>query len=79
MSDIATQDFVKNDTDLWVAFSQAIVDDPSILEDIPDGSTVVLIPDDDPEIAEANIQRGVDAVRRGSDVYIRHVSRSKLL
>lgn len=64
---------VESDTDLWVEFTQSIVDDPTILDDIPNGSTVVLIPDDDPELAEVNLQRALKAARRGSDVYIRHM------
>lgn len=73
MSDVAAPKSIQGDTDLWVAFTQAIVDDPSVLDDIPNGSTLVLIPDDNPELAEANLKRGIDAARRGSDVYIRHV------
>jgi hypothetical protein len=66
----------RQEVDLWVEFTHAIVDDPSILEDVPEGATVVLIPDDDPELAEGNYQRAINAARRGSDVYIRHVTRA---
>ena len=74
MSETATT-ATDRDTDLWVEFTHAIIDDPSILDDIPQGSTVALIPDDDPELAEVNLQKAIESARRGSDVYIRHVSR----
>lgn len=76
MSDVASPRTIQSDTDLWVEFTQSIVDNPAILEDIPNGSTVVLIPDDNPELAETNLQRGLNAARRGADVYIRHVRSS---
>lgn len=76
MSNAATPGAVDRDTNLWVTFTQAIVDDPSILEDVPEGATVVLIPNDDPELAEVNYQRAIEAARRGADVYIRHMTRN---
>ena len=57
---------------LGFEFARNLVDDPSSLEDIPDGATVVIIPDDDPEVAERNIELALKAVREGADVYIRH-------
>ncbi len=52
-------------------FTRAIFADPSILDDIPDGVMLVLIPDDDPELAAAEIE--IAAVRWGEDVYFRHL------
>jgi hypothetical protein len=65
------------DDEVWTTFLHSIVDDPTILDDIPNGSTVVLIPDDDPELAELNLQSGLDSARRGADVYIRHIRLSE--
>lgn len=56
-------------------FARAIVSDPAFLDDIPDGVTLVLIPDDDAELAAAEIEQGIAAVRRGEDVYFRHLGR----
>lgn len=50
-----------------------IVADPALLDDIPDGVTLVLVPSDDPELAAAEIANGMAALRRGADVYFRHV------
>lgn len=58
---------------LQFGFIRAIIVDPSILDDIPNGVTLKLLPDDDPELVEANIAIGLNAVRRGKDVYFRHV------
>jgi hypothetical protein len=67
---------VETDTDrvfdLIDDFTQAILVDPSLLDDVPHGATLVLLPDDDPEFVERSIQRGVEAIRHGRDVYFRH-------
>lgn len=65
------------DNDLHSAFIDAYFEDVSILEDIPNGSALILVPDDDPELAEANLKRAVEAVQNGYDVYIRHFPRTK--
>ena len=48
-------------------------EDPSLFMEIPDGATLILIPDDDPEQAEAEIEVGLQAVKRGENVYFRHL------
>lgn len=58
------------------AFVDAYFDDASILEDIPNGSTLILVPDDDPELAKFSLREGVRAAEEGADVYIRHFPRS---
>jgi hypothetical protein len=59
--------------DLLDDFTQAIFADPSLLDDIPDGATLVLLPDDDPDFIERSIARGIAAIRQGRDVYFKHV------
>jgi hypothetical protein len=66
-------DFVQRNISLSFDFAKAIVDDPTILEEIPDGATLVLLPDDDPELSRENLRLGVEAAERGENVYIRHV------
>jgi len=63
------------DRNLTLAFqlADAIVDDPALLEKIPEGATVIFLPDDDPELATANRAMGPAALDRGEDVYFRHV------
>jgi hypothetical protein len=48
-------------------------EDPSLFMEIPDGATLILIPDDDPEQAAAEIEVGIQAVKRGENVYFRHL------
>lgn len=52
---------------------QALLDDPVLLEQIPDGTTLVLLPDDDPELARHNREIGWQAVLAGRDVYFYHI------
>lgn len=59
--------------DLLDEFTQSAIADPLLLDGIPNGATLVLLPDDDPEFVERSIQRGVDAIRQGRNVYFRHV------
>jgi hypothetical protein len=49
------------------------LDDPSVLDDIPDGATVIFLPDDDQEQLEANLEIAIQAARAGENVYLRHV------
>ena len=58
---------------LSTELARAIIDDPVLLEEIPEGATVILLPDDDPDLAQANLELGWVALKRGEDVYFRHV------
>lgn len=66
-------DFPKRNITLSFEFAKSIVDDPAILEEIPDGATLVLLPDDEPDLVRENLRLGLEAAKRGEDVYIRHV------
>jgi Family of unknown function (DUF5647) len=68
---------VKN-LELGRRHSLSIFEDPSLLDDIPDGITLILIPDDDEELAKANMEMMVGAVRSGRDVLVRLVRPSEL-
>jgi hypothetical protein len=55
--------------------ARAVVADPSILDEIPNGCTLVLLPQDaDEAFVEANLAIALRAARRGRNVYIRHVA-----
>lgn len=41
----------------------------------PKGSTLILLPDDDPELTAANIRLGLHVLEEGANVYFRHVHR----
>ncbi len=52
---------------------QAQLADPELLNDIPNGATVVLIPEDDAELAEYNFGVARTLVARGKNVYLKRV------
>jgi len=59
--------------DLTRRFGLSALANPSILDGVPDGATLVLVPNDDPERAEEEIATGMIALRRDKDVYFRRV------
>lgn len=54
-------------------FLQSILADPDILDEIPEGAGVFLLPDDDPELAEANLKGAERSRQRGYPVYVRRM------
>ncbi len=71
--DEATISRVTRNLELAGRFTLSIFNDPSILDEIPDGGQIVLIPDDDPELAESNLQGGIRRIREGKNVTFRHI------
>lgn len=60
---------------MHATLGRRIVADPSILEEIPNGSALILIPDGaDEEFLEANIALGLDALRKGRSVYFKRLA-----
>ncbi len=51
----------------------AVMADPTLLEQIPEGATLVLIPDDDPPLAQHNLGLALQAFATGKNVYLYHV------
>ena len=56
-------------------FTRAVLADPRLLTQVPDGVTLVLLPAEDPELLEEQVEAGLMAVREGHDVLFRHVRR----
>lgn len=56
---------------------EAALRDPSILDDIPDGVTLVLLPIGDPEGTANGVQLGLEALDRGEDVFFKHIRDQK--
>ncbi len=52
---------------------QAQLANPELLNEIPNGATVVLIPEDDPELAEYNFGVARTLVARGKNVFLKRV------
>jgi hypothetical protein len=45
------------------------------MEQVPEGAETILLPDDDPIWFERNLEMVVKALRRGANVYARHVTK----
>lgn len=56
-------------------FAQAMLGDEALAAEIPRGAMLVLLPDQDTALREANIEAGLAALRRGHHVYFRQVYR----
>jgi uncharacterized protein YjiK len=76
--DPATAARITKNLELARRFTLSIFEDPEILESIPDGISLVLVPDDDEELARANLESALNTARSGRDVLIRHVRPSEL-
>lgn len=55
------------------AFIRLTMEDTSLLEEIPNGATVVPLPADDPEQIEISIRMGIRAARNGDNVYLMQI------
>ncbi len=64
---------VKRALALTGAFMCQIAANPSLAPTIPDGATVILLPDNDPELAAYNTKLGMYAVDSGANAYFLHV------
>ena len=56
-----------------LGFLQSILADPSILDEIPEGAAVYLLPDDDPELVEANLNGAERSRQRTYQVHVRRM------
>lgn len=63
----------RRDYALQDEFRQAMIASDDLMDEVPNGAMLVLLPDDDPELAERNIAIGVLSARRDKNVYLRHV------
>lgn len=53
-------------------FLDAALADPAVLDRVPEGALLVIVPEDDPELARYNIEIGQQAVLAGRNVYFMH-------
>ncbi|HEV2108469.1 MAG TPA: DUF5647 family protein [Thermomicrobiales bacterium] len=63
---------------LWERWHHAVFADATILDAVPQGVTLVLLPEHDPELAESEMAKGMAAVRSGKNVYFRHLIEADL-
>jgi hypothetical protein len=65
---------VDRSIELAFALVRADIADPSVLDGVPNGASLALIPDDDPELAAYAIEAGVTGVKHGKNVYFLHLT-----
>jgi hypothetical protein len=68
-------ELIDRNFDLIQGYIQAQLEDVNNMEQVPEGAETVLLPSDDPEWFEANLEIVVKALRRGANVYARHVTK----
>ncbi len=61
------------------AFTRAMIADPALATDMPNGATLILLPDDDRELADYNRALGERVQARGEIVYVKHVRADELI
>ena len=66
---------VDRNLDLAGAFTAMILDNPALAEQVPPGATLVLVPDDDPDLMRHNIAAALQAFASGRNVYLVHIQR----
>jgi hypothetical protein len=59
--------------DLGFAMAEAILRDASLLDEIPNGCTLFLLPEGEADFLERSIDFGIAAIRQGRNVYFKHV------
>lgn len=69
----ATTAFIERNMVLAFWYMRQQIERPELASEVPDGATLVLLPDNDPELAAFNRARAVAEVEAGKNVYIRHV------
>jgi hypothetical protein len=72
--DQSTKKRVSKSLELTRRFMHRGFENPEIFESIPDAVVLILIPDNDPDQAAAEIEFGIRAVESGENVFFRHMS-----
>jgi hypothetical protein len=66
---------IDRNLELIHGYIAAQLEDVDNMEQVPDGAITVLLPDDDPVWFERNMKIVVNSLRRGNNVYARHVTK----
>ena len=72
-AEISERDFDRKVLAQTADLIEAAMDDASVLDDIPNGAMLVLLPADDPAFSEEALALGLKAVREGWNVYFKHL------
>jgi len=67
---LGAEDRVTANVALAGRFIASIFDDPDVLDEIPEGASVIVLPDDDPRVAAANREGGLRLRATGKPVRV---------
>jgi hypothetical protein len=66
---------IDRNLELIHGYIRAQLEDVDNMEHVPEGAETVLLPDDDPEMFERNLEIVINSLRGGANVYARHVTK----
>jgi hypothetical protein len=73
--DPQTREMVTRNLGLVQGYIAAQLEHPDDMEQVPEGAHTILLPEGDPEWFEYNLQTVINSLRRGNNVYARHVTK----
>jgi hypothetical protein len=65
-----SETIIEKNATLSFEFERYVLEHPEMLERIPDGAEVVLLPKDDPELYRINLEAAQAAVKSGPVIYV---------
>lgn len=71
------EQIVHKNLDLHAEWMRYLFAHPEAMDQIPEGAQVVIIPTDDPELAQANTRTLTAAQRRGAPIVVVHLASPK--
>ncbi len=67
---MSSETIIEKNATLSFEFERYLLEHPEVLERIPDGAEVVLLPKDDPELYRINLEAAQTADKTGPVVYV---------
>lgn len=74
-TEVADQAVVDRNAELFQGYVVAQLDDSEQMEQLPEGTTLVLLPRGDADAIEAALKMAAAIARGGRNVFLRHVDR----
>ena len=60
----------RRNNELFRIFMQEVLDNPTLSQGIPEGAEIIFLPENDPELKEANLALAQDGEAQGKEVLI---------
>jgi hypothetical protein len=68
MPEAKRQEMFYKNNELFAIFMQHVLDNPDLLDQIPDSADIIFLPDSDPALRQANLELGQEREREGAQV-----------